>query len=153
MRTCPFCTAEISSDLFACRRHWAVLSRDEQDEIHRAFHMYRSRLIGADKLRERQQKVIDAVKLRRKAWEEATGIGNQTAPKPEAQARCRTCKAPILWATTEQGKTIPMDAEPTADGNMYRDGDIVKAVSIFNQPEPGTPLFKSHFSHRKAVRK
>lgn len=37
--------------------------------------------------------------------------------KPEA-TRCRSCGAPIFWATTRMGKTMPVDAQPTRDGNV-----------------------------------
>jgi hypothetical protein len=32
--------------------------------------------------------------------------------------RCRSCNAELIWATTEKGKQIPLDAEPGADGNI-----------------------------------
>lgn len=32
--------------------------------------------------------------------------------------RCKSCRAPIVWATTERGRAIPVDAEPHADGNL-----------------------------------
>lgn len=33
--------------------------------------------------------------------------------------KCRSCGAPIIWAITERGKRIPLDAEPNnAKGNM-----------------------------------
>jgi hypothetical protein len=31
---------------------------------------------------------------------------------------CRSCKAPILWSRTMNGKSIPLDYEPNADGNV-----------------------------------
>lgn len=34
------------------------------------------------------------------------------------QARCSSCGAHILWAITERGKMIPIDAAPRPDGNM-----------------------------------
>jgi hypothetical protein len=34
-------------------------------------------------------------------------------------AACRSCDAEITWATSEQtGKPIPLDATPTANGNL-----------------------------------
>ncbi|MET9303213.1 hypothetical protein ABZX66_28220 [Micromonospora aurantiaca] len=32
--------------------------------------------------------------------------------------KCRTCPATVIWAVTERGKTMPVDAEPTAGGNV-----------------------------------
>lgn len=31
---------------------------------------------------------------------------------------CRTCTAQIIWAVTRNGKDMPVDAEPTPDGNV-----------------------------------
>jgi len=32
--------------------------------------------------------------------------------------RCRTCGAEIFWATTRDGKRIPIDAVPVSNGNV-----------------------------------
>jgi hypothetical protein len=31
---------------------------------------------------------------------------------------CRSCKAPIRWAITENGRLMPLDLEPADDGNI-----------------------------------
>ncbi len=31
---------------------------------------------------------------------------------------CRSCGASIVWTVTEKGKKMPVDAEPTLDGNI-----------------------------------
>lgn len=33
-------------------------------------------------------------------------------------AACASCKAPITWTLTENGKRMPIDAEPVAEGNI-----------------------------------
>lgn len=33
-------------------------------------------------------------------------------------ATCRGCNAKIVWAVTEHGKSMPVDAEPDDDGNV-----------------------------------
>lgn len=38
---------------------------------------------------------------------------------------CRGCGAPVLWAVTPAGRTIPLDAEPSADGNVILTGHRV----------------------------
>jgi hypothetical protein len=35
-----------------------------------------------------------------------------------AEAICRSCKAPIIWAETTEGKRMPVDAEPSEPGNI-----------------------------------
>ncbi|GGN40420.1 hypothetical protein FHR83_007041 [Actinoplanes campanulatus] len=33
-------------------------------------------------------------------------------------AACRSCDAPIVWATSSGGKPMPVDAEPSEGGNV-----------------------------------
>lgn len=33
-------------------------------------------------------------------------------------SRCSTCRAEITWVKTAAGKSMPLDAEPTEDGNV-----------------------------------
>jgi hypothetical protein len=32
---------------------------------------------------------------------------------------CRSCRAPIRWATTANGRAMPVDLEPVPDGNLW----------------------------------
>lgn len=32
--------------------------------------------------------------------------------------RCRSCRAEIIWTETNTGKSMPVDATPTKDGNI-----------------------------------
>ncbi len=42
-----------------------------------------------------------------------------TAPvAQQEQDTCRTCQKPILWAVTRNGKDMPVDPEPSPDGNL-----------------------------------
>lgn len=34
-------------------------------------------------------------------------------------AKCSTCPATVIWAETEKGKRMPVDAKPVANGNIY----------------------------------
>lgn len=36
----------------------------------------------------------------------------------ERIAKCRSCGALIFWARTSSGKSMPIDAMPTSDGNI-----------------------------------
>lgn len=47
---------------------------------------------------------------------------------------CRTCNASILWARTERGKRIPLDAEPY-------EGDDDRGLFVLREPDdPEGPL-------------
>lgn len=65
---------------------------------------------------------------------------------------CRACKAPIIWARTERGKTMPLDALPAADGNIaIRDGiAIVLGPTVLARLAETElevrPLYRSHFA-------
>ena len=63
--------------------------------------------------------------------------------------RCSSCNAPLEWATSAAtGKTMPIDAEPSSDGNVIvRDGQAV----VLNREQlavlpKDAPRFKSHFA-------
>jgi hypothetical protein len=45
-------------------------------------------------------------------------------------AKCGSCGASIVWACTEKGKMIPIDAIPRADGNMILTPDGIAHVLI-----------------------
>lgn len=38
--------------------------------------------------------------------------------KRQSPESCRSCKAPIYWAATSNGKSMPVDAAPVEDGNV-----------------------------------
>ncbi len=62
------------------------------------------------------------------------------------QVPCYSCGAMMIWLRTINGARIPLDAEPTADGNaVIRDG-VVRFVSQTFQPDPGERRYKSHFA-------
>lgn len=85
---------------------------------------------------------------------------------------CRSCGAAIWWGITAAGKAMPIDVEPTADGNVVRtgqmlpsrNGDYLPEVEVravepqpFDAPEDNAPRFTSHFAtcphadeHRRA---
>jgi hypothetical protein len=66
--------------------------------------------------------------------------------------RCRTCKAQIRWAVTEQGYPIPLDAEPVGDGNLRLAGARFKggtprALIVPKAERAGLDgeLYRTHF--------
>ena len=38
--------------------------------------------------------------------------------RPPPRRHCRSCGAPVIWATTTRGKAMPVDADPVANGNL-----------------------------------
>ncbi len=64
---------------------------------------------------------------------------------------CRSCGAALIWAVTEQGKRMPLDAEPSEKGNILLEGDkavYVGKARIEKVREAGKPLYLSHFATR-----
>ncbi len=64
---------------------------------------------------------------------------------------CRSCRAEIVWANTPNGKLIPLDAEPTADGNVtLTTTSPVTAVVLgpleLQLLDPSVPRFAAHFA-------
>lgn len=43
---------------------------------------------------------------------------------------CRSCKAPIVWAISENGKWMPLDATPDPSGEWRLMGDTPRADYI-----------------------
>jgi len=48
-----------------------------------------------------------------------------------AITQCRSCKRAVIWAVTERGKRIPLDAEPNVKGNVV--------LSTLGAPENDSP--------------
>lgn len=62
---------------------------------------------------------------------------------------CRGCGAKIEWVETPAGKRMPVDAEPTADGNIVIDENGIAHV-LPKEDAAAHPdkLYRSHFSSR-----
>lgn len=71
----------------------------------------------------------------------------QTRPKT---ARCRGCGAEIIWALTEKGKRMPLDAAPSGDGDyvlrsaVFIDGDVT-AVRVGTGVVTGEGRHRNHW--------
>lgn len=67
---------------------------------------------------------------------------------------CRSCRAPVTWVTLPSGKTMPLDAEPAADGNvalLSAGRAIVLTAGELSEERQLMPpfrrkLYRSHFS-------
>ena len=63
-------------------------------------------------------------------------------------AICRSCGAPIVWAKTSRGLSMPLDAAPVVDGNVaIRDGVavVVDPGGLFDE-RPGEVRYVAHFA-------
>ncbi len=67
-------------------------------------------------------------------------------------ARCKSCGAPIWWATTTHGRPIPIDRKPAADGNVTLErvpGGELRALVHAGQSAAlltGQMRWRSHFA-------
>lgn len=68
-------------------------------------------------------------------------------------SRCRSCGAPVLWTRTENGKAMPVDAEPYAGESprglfvLRRErGEAPTAVAVPAGAFPNELMYVSHFS-------
>lgn len=65
-----------------------------------------------------------------------------------AESRCSSCGAEIWWAMTLAGKNMPLDAEPSSDGNIRINDDgrayVVGPLELL-VPHVGH-TYKSHFA-------
>jgi hypothetical protein len=61
---------------------------------------------------------------------------------------CRTCGAAFIWTKTQNGKRMPVDAEPSSAGNyiLQDDGDTPLAVRLANDTA-ATYTGEKHQSH------
>lgn len=60
---------------------------------------------------------------------------------------CRSCGAPIVWATTANRKRMPVDAAPSARGTiMLRDGKahVMGSLEALSLRDAGVELHEPH---------
>jgi hypothetical protein len=53
---------------------------------------------------------------------------------------------PIKWAITAEGKRIPLDAEPTAEGLIWLREDGSAVIGRVHEAPPGRLRYDSHFA-------
>lgn len=64
---------------------------------------------------------------------------------------CTSCRAPIRWVETEQGKAMPIDRDPVPHGNLVLRGTGARTVAVVVVPllqtfeERAAPHYVSHF--------
>lgn len=61
---------------------------------------------------------------------------------------CKSCGRAIKWARTRAGKTIPLDPEPTATGNVVlEDGlALVLTTQAWADLDPAAPRWMPHWA-------
>lgn len=89
---------------------------------------------------------------------------------PATPARCKSCGRPIVWATTEEGRSIPLIATPLGEplahpdeggagrlqtvdpddipGDLFGakpDGIVVEVLGKDQEADPGRPVLLTHF--------
>lgn len=82
-----------------------------------------------------------------------------------SRSLCKSCKATVIWVTTEDGKAMPVDAAPVRNGNIRLEGSAARPTAVYVQPlletpeHEAMPHYVSHFAtcpdaqvHRKARR-
>lgn len=70
---------------------------------------------------------------------------NVTNQFSRGTCRSEACGAVIIWARSRDGKAIPLDVEPTADGNLALVGGIAEAYGLEHAAEK-LPRYTSHFA-------
>lgn len=60
-------------------------------------------------------------------------------------SRCRSCDAPIRWAKTAKGNTMPLDPDPVEDGTFALTEDGA-AVHVGENALYIAKRYKSHFA-------
>lgn len=79
-------------------------------------------------------------------------------------SQCRNCGKAVYWCKTNTGKIMPVDAEPSEDGNIILErnalgqvANVLNLADLATARAQGKRLHKSHFvtcpnaaNHRKA---
>ncbi len=55
--------------------------------------------------------------------------------------KCRSCGALIVWVVTQNGKRMPVDAQPSEKGNLRIDNGVA-----YVEPAYEGPKYLSHFA-------
>ena len=61
-------------------------------------------------------------------------------------ATCRSCGADIIWAKTVTDKRMPVNDEPSGNGNLHLLGGLGYSVQICSEPVCDEPHYLSHYA-------
>lgn len=59
---------------------------------------------------------------------------------------CRSCKAPVIWALTEQGNSMPIDQDPVEGGSIKLEPGHPPIARVVPKAEREGLLYTSHFA-------
>lgn len=63
-------------------------------------------------------------------------------------SKCRSCGAAIIWAVTRNEKSIPLDAEPSPEGNVVlddlRNATVLGPLDLLLHDRDAQPLYMPH---------
>lgn len=68
------------------------------------------------------------------------------------RALCKTCRASVVWVTTEKGEAMPVDAAPVRGGNIRLEGSAARPTAVYVEPlleseeQRAAPHYVSHFA-------
>lgn len=103
--------------------------------------------VSAEALLDRPDELINYIR-RFLEWKAA-----EKEQLPMIPSSCRSCGAPIVWATTEAGRLSPLDFHDVPDGNVIVDrvesgpaGDIVHVRTLKKGEETEALRYVSHFA-------
>ena len=62
------------------------------------------------------------------------------------RGRCKSCRREILWVVMMGGSRMPLDPEPTPDGNVYQDTDLRwRVAGNAAAAAKHDPTYQTHF--------
>lgn len=70
-------------------------------------------------------------------------------PPGVKESKCKSCGAPILWASTHRGRSMPVDLVPTAAGDFVsfvRKGKVEVEKFDARYHDQAAPRRTSHFA-------
>lgn len=76
-------------------------------------------------------------------------------PDPRKLTRCRGCRERIFFATTRDGRNIPIDEKPASDGNLAiapvphgqtPHAEVVRPAQADGMRVAGVPTWRAHFA-------
>lgn len=136
---CPGrCGITLPAHLLTCPQCWARVPAELRLPIDHGSTTRRPGHAAAEQLRTARQDLRDWL------------LEHPAAPNPDAHIAgwCEHCNAQLLWLTTDNGKKMPVNADPDPrDGNVVRAGGragVLGTQAAASARAAGTPLWLHH---------